>query len=250
MNKTGKNLLLVFTLLCMIALAIFVVELVLLNRDENGESGPAASGGPAEENGNGEDPGQGASDTEEPSGTGYEENGETPGFTDQPSDIPPPSGRRHVLALSENESLVIYADDDLFEFHDGEIEWRFTYTGGEPVVLGESQAILAVTLAFIDPDLGISAYAETFLVPYLDGGESTVIGEGQIRNSSLRGVFVTGEVGGETYEAWIRSLTGRTVLLLVINYQNYEQRQALYSVLDTLELLQHQMDAAEEDEPQ
>jgi len=233
MHKTGKNLLLIFTMVCVIALAIFSVELILLNRDTSG-SGRAASeeaSSPDEENTDPEpgDPEDGASGDEST------DTPPPPSETDPPEDTQniPRTGTRHEMLLPDEKTLVLYADPGLFEYLEGELDWLFVYRGG-------GDASLEIGFGFIAPPGGMSTYAENFLIPYLDGGESTVVGEGRIRRSQITGVEITGENNGMEFRAWVHSLTGSNdeglALIFVINHTNDEQRDALYAILDTIEL--------------
>ncbi|MCL2366284.1 MAG: hypothetical protein FWC75_04455 [Oscillospiraceae bacterium] len=231
MTKTVKNVVMAFTLLCAIFLVIFVVELILVNREasENGNEAMIY-------NGQEEIPGE--EEPEEPehidipiSGAG--ENGENGDDEPMVIQVPEGSSRFELPMLVDDMTLLVYADLGVFEFREGEFDWWFYYREDE-------MAALEIAFDFITPPGGIDGLAERFLLGYLDGEESIVVGDGYIRNSSLRGVKVAGENEGVVYEAWIHSLTGRTedgmAVVFVIRYGTQSQRDALYSILDTLQL--------------
>ncbi|MCL2152056.1 MAG: hypothetical protein FWH57_03700 [Oscillospiraceae bacterium] len=237
MSSIAKNLLIVFTFVCIIVLAVFCIELVTLNADssKSGDEGTQVS----------ESPPIGATegdDGQEPADTGLNGETEPPGIEGQTENggegegqSQTPSGKRYSLLMLDNEhTLIIYADEELFDFSEGEADWLFTYKGG-------GEASLEIAPDLVTPQDGIQGLAETLLTPYLEGGESTVVGEEQIRNSTLNGISVIGEIGKTTYEAWIYGpLAGGNsgnALDFIIKYQNEEQKEALYEILDTLEML-------------
>ena len=235
MNKTVKNLVIVFTLICSILLVVFCIELFLLNRnagDGVGTGQAASDSSPTESGTSGTDAetaDTGLSDGTEPSGDQDQSTN-----SNQPTEArEPPEGTLQKLLMHQNLELTFYADEDYFEHSllpDGHL---YTYDDG-------GNATLEIGFAFLPPH-GVEAYAMTFLDNYLDGGESTVVGEGPIRASTLRGIYVTGSKNGETYEGWVQGLSeigiNDLILVLVINYSNDEQRDALHSWLDTMEMV-------------
>ena len=84
--------------------------------------------------------------------------------------------------------------------------------------------------------LGAEKTAESILDGYLDGNVSNVGGEGPIRHSSLNGEYVVGVNEGETFEAWVHTVSGDIGRVFIIRYSDDEQKNALYAILDTLEL--------------
>jgi len=242
MSKTVKNLLLGFTLVCAIALFVFCIELIVINRDASAggtggssaaTSSPSPSPSPSQ---SGTPGGEGSSPivpgTKPPPDSGA--SGAGNGSQDEVNDPPPsPTGKRYELWLPGNEMLIVHADEGLFDYSEGESDWFFTYTQGG--------AMLEISFVFVSA-AGVEARANTFLDNYLDGGSSTVGGEGPIKRSSIRGVYVTGVKGAETYEAWLHSLarSGNSdlALVFVINYRSDEQKNALYTILDTMEIRQ------------
>ena len=230
MSKTVKNLLLVFTLVCAIALVAFCIELFVLNSGAGEEGGPALTETPPDGDG-----GSSAGTESTPSGQAKPPPGtSSPGRTD-PADTSPsrPPGKRYELAMLDNTKLVLYADKELFEYSEPQDVIQFTYTG-------EGSALLEIGYNWIPPQ-GVNALAERFLDGYLDGGESNVGGDGLIRHSQLNGVFISGVKGAETYEAWLHSSEDASfddlVIYFIINYSSVEQRNALYSILDSLETI-------------
>jgi len=234
MSKTVKNLLLVFTLVCAIALVVFSVELILLNSgavtgEEGGPTSPATS------------PGGDSDSASKPEATSSAQNSppagtaSSPGST-EPSVPPPPAptGKRYVLPMLDDSKLILYADEELFEHSKMQDADRFIY-------MDESSALLEIGFNWIPPE-GVKALAEVFLDGYLDGGESNVGGEGPIKRSKLSGVFVSGLKGTETYEAWLHrsEIAGMEDLAVyfVINYKNTGQRDALYKLLDSLDIIE------------
>ena len=255
MNKTVKNIVIIFTLVSIVAVTVFSVELVLLNRDAGGsENGlePLENAGisvidiqPSLEPAVLEDPGLGDDN-------GQHENSEQledPADPDETEDLPPLSPPiRHTMPMEIDErELIVYANEELFDVSAGESYLLFTFTGS-------GNASLEIAFDFITPPGGMEQLSLRFLTDYLDGGESTVVGYGGIRDSELNGVLVTGEKNGTTYEAWIHSLTGSNTdgmaLVFVIDYQNDTQRDALYTVLDTVEMILDEGDDEDDEDDQ
>ena len=236
MNKIVKNLLIVFTLLCAIVLAVFFVELIILNRSSGGdEDGPSMSDSSSENPGD-ETAGSGTPGTdtpEEPGQNGDPDQSEIVDIPEEPTQ--PPVGKRYELPMSdETKTLIIYAEEELFEYAVNEFDWEFRYSGS-------GKASLVIAYDYVTPPAGINDLAATFLTNYLNGGESTVIGKGQIGASQLSGIHVVGEADKETYEVWIHepfdgSEFGNTVTF-VINYENETQKNVLYDLLDTMKML-------------
>ena len=226
MSKTVKNTLLIFTLVCAIALVVFIIELIVINSN-NRDAGErdasvsgSAPGGTEISAGN-----QSSSPTGDGSMAGPSENHQT-----QPS--VQPTGKQYQMQVFRNVLLIIYADEELFEYTPMSSGELFTYTDGE-------NASLSITPVHL-PN-GAYARAETILNVYLDGSASNVSGTGPIKRSSVEGVFVSGVNDGETFEAWIHELADNEDnfgVAFVIRYRNDEQKNALYDILDTLELLE------------
>jgi len=247
MTKSVKNVVLVFTILCAFFLVFFSVELYMLNRSDDDErTGAAVSGGRQDDDTeNGSDPDSDENDPsedEEPPG----DEGENGDSQEQDGPEGSPGGSRYELPMIlEGLTLVLYADEEHFEHVHNEDADVFTYLDG-------GEASLFISYDFITPPGGINGLAGRFLQGYLDGGDSTVLGARQIGGSELRGVMVRGEKNGETYEAWIHSLTGSTTdglaVVFVINFESEEQRDALYSILDTMVMVTDEDDEDDDEE--
>lgn len=242
MTKTVKNAVLVFTLLAAIFLVAFCIELIVVNRNTDNDDESVVSAGQTHEDGGEVD----LQDYERGSANGDEsDNGEFDDISGatmtvtvylEGFDVPLPGyGPRFVMPMAGTDlTLVAYPDPDFFELFEGDYDWRFTYTRG-------GTASLEISFDFIQPLEGMAGLAERFLDGYLDGGESIVLGEGYIGNSSLRGYAVTGErEDNVTYEAWIHSLTGNPdagmAVVFVMHFENEVQRAALHTIIDSMEM--------------
>ena len=229
MNKTIKKLLLAFTLLCIVLLIVFSAELFLLNRSTEPtvirQTPPPSESPPSE--------------TED-----VPNNGENGPNEDTPPSIQPPAeppGTRHELMIADDVRLLLYADEELFEYSDDmELLWEFSHIGSET----QLQIGLALLLE------GAETFAETMLLGYLDGGESTVEGVRPIGQSMLSGVYVSGEIGAETYSAWVCSIPSDVVehfgVYFVFNHSNEEHRDAVFTILDTLQMVILRVDVDDE----
>jgi len=246
MSRTIKNLIIIFTLLCAMVLIVFCIELVLLNRGNNGrETGPAISDNtPAgNEGAAGEQEAAGAEqsgDTEQSEDT--DQNGND---TTQEGQKPPPTGNPHEMKMLDDvNTLILYADEELFEYNEGEGVWTYIYKKHE-------NASLEVSIGLLTPQGGVDELAAYIVKNNLDGSGSTG-GEKQIGNTSFNGLYISGEKNGGTYEAWILGpLEGgleSQAVVFVVSYQNEEQKEAIYSVLDTLELVSDIIAAEEAEE--
>ena len=150
MNKTVKNIVMVFTLVTAIFLIVFCVELILVNREnerDSADASAAASGGDSEENGENGEP-----DDQEPYDNGADTNGTENGDEgEQNGEETPDASRFELPMLLEEEAmtLIIYADEAIFDFEVGDRDdWFFTYTG-------DGQASLRISFDFISPAGGI-----------------------------------------------------------------------------------------------
>jgi len=212
MSNISKNLLLALAAVCAIAVIVFCIQLIVINRgvDPN-EAGLASGSVSGEEN---------PDDEDDP------ENIVTP----SPTARPLPQGIRRTLLVTPSSRLVIYAREELFEFIEGSLDWWFIYTAG-------GVATLEITYTLIGTQ-GIEAHALSFLNNYSGGTEAVFNGEEMIQGSGLSGYHVTARHGGEVYEAWIHNLAGSDLALaFVINYQNDDQRDELYLVLSSLDIV-------------
>jgi len=228
LHKTVKKVLLGFTILCALLLAIFSVELILLNRDTGAERpGPTLPAGT--QNGDGEsDPGASDNGAETP------DNGDAPENGGGQAVVRPPTGTRFERLVTVG-TLVFHVDEAFFTRSNPEMEDTldiFTY-------IGEGTA--AIEIRMISTPQGARVFAERFLESTFGVEDPDVGSEDFIGLSQLRGVMATGERGGITYEAWVHNFTEPGIedlgLVFVISYQNITQREALRSILDTLSIV-------------
>jgi len=227
MGNLTKNLLLGLTLACVIALIVFFVQLIVLNRGvEPRELGATISGDSQQEDEQ-EDPDSGATGEEMPDADEGNGDNEPAQMTTRP---PPQGTRRELLVAADTETkLIIYAEEELFEFVENETNWEFLY-------LGEGDASLEIGFMLVSPR-GLAADAETYLSNYTDGAETEFEGEQSIQDSGLRGYYLSAQHGSISYEAWIHALPDSDLaLVFVINYQSSQQRDTLYEVLSTMEM--------------
>jgi hypothetical protein len=241
MSKVTKNVVMVFTLFCVVMLIIFCVELFLLNRDRddrpdvtissNGENVPTNG----EEMQNIDDLLQNIPpDETEPAL-------DIPPDNDQPDGVitttPPQGAHPHTVLLPPGTAeLTFFVEIEYFEreeLGDGN-GWLFTYLQGE-------DAWLEVGFMLVPPQGGILEIAQTFLDNYLDDGDySNFEGERAVANSTVRGLFVTGESEGVTYDAWLRDLAdlgeSTLALIFVTRHSTDEERDILYRILDTMSI--------------
>jgi len=219
MSNITKNLLLGLTLVCVIVLIVFSIQLIVINSGVE-RANPGSISGGSQNNGNGD---------EQPGGeNGDGESGETP---DEPTTRPPPQGLRHEIMLSDNNRLLIYAREEFFSFEEGDLNWWFNFTGG-------GTATLEIAFTMITTAQGAAAHAESFLNRYSEGTEATFTGEEAIKGSNIRGHHAIARHGGTTYEVWLHNLDDSDIALaFVINYENDQQKEALYEVLSTMDLI-------------
>ena len=238
MSKTGKNLLIGFTVLCALVFVIFCIELIVLNGGRDGDSreGQAASeGASAETEGSGNSPptiGDGKSSGEsEPPESGQPDGDESPGGA-----RPAPIGKAHLLSMPDSMELVLYADEQDFEYtEDLGTEERlamFTYRDGE----NSSLEIRFGSVTLLGPDV----LAEDIIGDFPGDVRITQTGEGPILRSPLSAVSYFGKDGDLSYEIWIhtvlKSETDSLAVVFIINYKDNTQRNALYAILDSMEM--------------
>ena len=227
MSNIIKNILLGFTLVCVVALIVFCIQIIVFNRgvtpieagtgitggaqqgDEDGASDPDASG-----DGSGDVNGDGGAD----------------GITPAPiTPRPPPQGMRYSWLVTEDNRLVAYAREELFEFTESDRERIFTYTG-----IGN--ATLEISFTMIPPQ-GVAAHLENILNNNSGGNNAEYVGEDLIRGSVLNGYYASIRFGGEVHEAWIHMLQGSDLaLLFLVNYTNEQQLEALNEILSSLDI--------------
>jgi len=223
---------------------VFCIELIILNwnsGDEDAEASISASVS------TGDEPGSDEQEKTDPIPSGLTD-GESPSAdTESPVDqSEEPLGQRYDMPIRFSDlSFVIYAQAELFGYTVDDQSWFLSYKGG-------GTAVLEVALHELPPG-GIDELAEYYLEPYLDGGFPSVEGDRQIGDSSIRGIFVHGTKEEETYEMWVYGPTAVSdpetgveytlAAVFVINYENETQKNDLYAVLDTLDLVSGQGEA-------
>ena len=235
MSGIVKKILLGFSLLCLIVLGVFCVQLYALNRDRGDgvEAGMQSSESPSDENGTGSGADKQVTDTGPPPSASPSGNNGVSGDAGLPSKpAAPPTGKRYELPMPGALTLVLYADEGLFEHTMLELSDLFTYTG-------DGTASLAIDFAFFSE--GVEKFAESYLDGYAGSGGTSVGAKAAIRGSSLNGVFVSASKDGEIYEAWIHNFEGEEIsdmgVVFVLHYRDNAQKSALYGVLDTLEIV-------------
>jgi len=216
MSNITKNLLLALSLICVIALIVFCIQLIVLNRGvepvtpgtvisgdrqdgsstpQPGNNGQEPPGGPDGNNGNGNNGG---------------DNGNVPVIPDTPR--PPPQGRRYSLGITDTSRLILYVSDEQFDFIESDLETWFVYNGG-------GIATLEILFEMVSTAQGVGTHAITFLNRYSGSTESEFTGEEAIRGSLVTGYHVFVKEGVETYEAWLHMLDDNDLaLVFVINY--------------------------------
>ena len=232
MSKYLKNSLLVLTLVCAVALVAFSAQLIMLNRNgaDNASGEPSANESEAFESDETSDtrslPLKGTDD--------FSTNGEV----DEPIDETPgaPTGTRFDMQVSNGKTLVWFVDDEQFEYVPMDSGVIFYFLDEDEENESVENASIEICLAHIP--YGAEARAETFLDEYLEGNDAHVGGMGQIRQSQLSGVFVSGIKEDETFEAWIHSIEDDEYddmgVAFIIRYRDNGQRNALYEILDTV----------------
>jgi len=232
MNNITKNLLLGLTLVCVIALIVFCIQLIVLNRGvQPADPGTNISGGSQQ---SGAAAGSDPDDNVDGSSAGEDGDGITDDDGDTGTTVqtprPPPQGTQRSLPVTADSRLTIYSRDELFEFVQGDLDWWFIYNG-------DGEATLEIAFTMVTTAQGAAAHAETFLNNYTGGTASMYSGEEYIQGSTVRGYHVTTLHGGGTYEAWIHNLDRSDLALaFVIFYQNDQQKEALYEVLSSIDI--------------
>lgn len=235
MSKIVKNGIIAFTMLCVVVLVVFLVELLVINseNEEGGEPEPTHTSGTPANGGDATDPGQTNSQ-----GTG-QQGGESQG-TDQDGQNdtrPEPEGTRRELAISAGMKLVVYSDDEMFEFSEPESE----DIRGEFTFRGSGTAKLEIINIYMPQ--GVSAFATSFLSVNYEVDGSVNHGEQPIGKSHLSGLEVAGEKDGITYEAWILVFPDAEIegtgLAIVASYQTSNEMNELnlYEIMDSLDII-------------
>jgi len=226
MSNITKNLLLALSLVCAIALIVFCIQLIVLNRGvEPREPGATISGGAKQGD---EEPDTDTQPDGEDSDNGDNNNGDNDQM--QNTSRPPPQGERNELIIPGDLKLIVYAREELFEYTKNDFNWRFEY-------IRDGEAALEICLILVTLQ-GVASDAETFLMNYAEGATPESENEKSFEGLPLEGYFVTAQRGGVTYEALVHPLPdGEFALVFVIDYQNDQQKEALYEVLSSIDLL-------------
>jgi len=218
MSNLPKNLLLALTLACLIALVAFFIQLIIINTGVDEPPTTVSSGQPNNDSAN--DGSDSDSDLIR---------------TPPPHALPPERiGTRHELLVTGNTGLIIYADEERFDFTENDSNWTFEFTG-----LGT--ASLEIALMIIS-EQGLAADAVSFLRSHTGISDVDPGGDVQILNSPLRGYYVTAHSDYAIYEAWFHNLqSDGLALVFVVNYGIELQRDAIYRVLNSMSFAQVQV---------
>ena len=235
MSKTMRNVVIAFTLLCVVVFVVFLIELLVLNsesRDPGVAETPAQVSVPPVNSGSasGNQTGSGAA--------GQAGNENSPGETNQTDESrPEPAGTKYEFPVSGDTTLVMYVNDELFLVDETELEDMV----GVCIFEGSGNASLAIQNVYMPQ--GVDVYAESFLEENYDVQNAAVGGDEEIRNSQLHGVYTDGVKGENTYEVWIYSFQDAQVegtgLAFILVYQNDMHMYALYEILDTLYVIEN-----------
>jgi len=226
MNNITKNLLLALTLVCVIVLVVFCIQLIVINRGvEPIEPGSVISGSPPPQQGSG----TGGEDENDPlDGEDGDDGNDELNIPPPVTTRPPPQGTRTRIGVNANTHLIIYYREELFDYVVGELDWWFEYTQGE--------ATLEIAFTMISP-AGIIAHTEAFLNDYTGTSSAEFTGEEAIQGSSVMGYHASARTGTGTYEVWIHNLEGSDLALaFIIYYENDQQKEALYQLLSSMDL--------------
>jgi len=225
-NNITKNLLLGLTLICIIALVVFCIQLIVLNRGVAPvEPGATVSGGSQQ---SGSDSSVSGEDGDS-SHSGA--NGENGSDSAPPLVVrPPPQGTRRVLPITQGSRLVTFSDDDLFYFSEGDMGWLYEYSG-------QGEATLEIAFTLIVAQGGVSEHAVSYLNTYAGIGNAIYTGEESLHGSPLRGYHASSAIGAGTYEIWIHILPDSDLALgFIIYHETEHQRESLYNMLSWLEM--------------
>ena len=221
MSKTIKKTITIFTVLCAALLIVFCVELLLINRGRD-DAGTTMIRTPSTESPQSNPT---ANQVVPPVETIPASNVNTPDGTETEN-----IGSRYELNMASDVQLILYSDEEHFEFTDMDPVWIFDHV--------DSEARLEVSLRYLPQQAEV--YAASFLDGYLDGETSVVRGERQVARSNLRGVYVTGISETETYAAWIIPIdTGdddNLGVAIMMVYRNEVLRDELLGIVDTIEM--------------
>jgi len=218
MGNLSKNLLLGLTVVCIIAVIVFCIQLIVINSGVDRPQPGTISGSPGQ---NGDD------GDEQPDGD-EGNNDSNPGPITTPRPIP--QGTRHEIAIADNSRLIVYARAESFDYEAGDLKWLFNYTGG-------GTAGLEIAFTMLTSAHSADTHTEAFLNRYTGGTGAEFTQEELIHGSTIYGYHASARVENVTYEAWIHNLVDSDIALaFVIKYENDQQKEALYEVLSSLDL--------------
>jgi len=215
MGSITKKLFLVLSFACVIAIIVFLIQLIVINSGVE----------PRQPNANISADNPPNRDNENPGNEGNPGSNESP--SPSPTTRPPPQGQKNEVLIDTDKILVLYTRPELFTQIRNEFDWLFQYTGG-------GIAGLEISFTFISPQ-NVMAEAEAFLNRHTNGTGADYKGDLFVPDTQVRAYHVTTTEGGVTYEAWLHQMPGSDLaLVFLINYSNNEQRDALYEVLGTI----------------
>ncbi|MDR0489792.1 MAG: hypothetical protein LBH28_00900 [Oscillospiraceae bacterium] len=233
MSKAVKMLLMFCSLLCMVVLIIFTIELMLLNKND-GDVGNTA-GNMNQTTSSAPPLSTGSSTVPPPTDSSPAGIQDTQPESPLPS-AKTPTGKRYEILISETMLLVLYADEELFEYEGLFDSDTFTYMGG-------GDASLDILPTYLGG--GTDYVVQRALKNFLGGNDADVEGVRPVGLSPISGIYVSGKNGGVTYAAWICEIP--TVeddenkedvgTEFVIQYRDERQRNALYDILDSMEMI-------------
>ena len=240
MSKAVRSLIIAFSVFCAFMLAVFLIQLLVLNSGDG--SGAAGSPDPSGASPTGSGPSHWSPPSESPAGQGATDpsgDAASPGL-DEPGSAPPErEGTVYSFDMPGDQKLVLFVEEDT----EGQ-QFSFKASDSEDDICvldynGNGTAGLELRYLYL-PD-GVRAYAETSLDKYVGEGGTRFLGDAAIRASGLRGAAVAAALDRLTYEAWIYSFSdvgySEVGVEIVIYYQNPLQMNVLYEIIDTLELV-------------
>ena len=201
MSKLGRNLLITFTIICMFAVVVFTIELLVINRDNDGNTDPNpyasgdASPGQGGSSGNGQQGGANASGGQGSSSESDQSGDAQPEFVTRTYTIPISNGNNIVMSIEEDP------ENPYFEYKDMGAESEDIIC----VLRYRGNAAASLEFRYIQLTQGAGAFASMLLEEEFGIEDSTIIGSGPIKESELDGFAVSGELDGVTYEAWVHS---------------------------------------------
>ena len=230
-NNITKNLLLGLTLVCVVVVIVFCIQLIALNTGDRADGDGAVLSG---------DRGQTATSNVDDNDedvdnetNGEDADAEPDGGISQPWEAPslPHQGARHEIRPTHDTLLAIYVNEQVFSFAENVMNWAFEYTGGGSASL--TIELVVVTLQ------GIAVDAVAYLNEHMGGfGAEFVGGAGSIRGSQVTGYHATGQNQGQVYEAWFHTFAHTDLALaFFISYENDTQRDELYRMLGSMQLM-------------